>query len=137
MGNPYMESAFVAEQMEVWLDWFRNNHVDSYIDIIEKFIRLHPYYIPNGDDIGNRYRELSWNDYYGMRTLRDKLSDKGYESLDGESCFRLYSRIKICIGHEYSEINGLVGLFSRHSLWFERVYIFTLGRSIMVQRGIN
>ena len=36
MGNPVWK-AFVAEQMEVWLDWFRNNHVDSYIDIIEKF----------------------------------------------------------------------------------------------------
>ncbi len=132
MGNPVWK-AFVAEQMEVWLDWFRNNHVDSYIDIVEKFIRLHPYYIPNGDDMetdtGTLLQRLLWNEDFA-----NKLSDKGMKVWMASPVSDFIEEISL-YRNEYQEINGLVGLFSRHSLWFERVYLH-LRRSIMIQRKI-
>ena len=118
MGNPVWK-AFVAEQMEGWLDWFRNNHVDSYIDIVAKFIRLHPYYIPNGDDMetdtGTLLQRLLWNEDFA-----NKLSDKGMKVWMASPVSDFIEELSL-YRNEYTEINGLVGIFSRHSLWFERV----------------
>ena len=38
--------------------------------------------------------------------------------------------------HEYAEINRLAGMFSRHSLWFERVYAH-MRKVILTNRGIQ
>lgn len=132
MGNPVWK-AFVAEQMEVWLDWFRNNHVDSYIDMVEKFIRLHPYYIPNQNDMdtdmGNLIHRLLWNEAFV-----EKLSDKGLQVWMASPVIDFIEEMSV-YQNNYAEIKKLVGLFVRHSLWFERVYIH-LRNSIMAERGI-
>ncbi len=133
MSHPIWK-VFVAEQMEAWLEFFRNNHVESYIDMVEKFIRLHPYYIPDkhdlGTDSGNLVERLLWNENFA-----DKLSDKGMKVWVASPLSDFIEEVGL-YKHEYSEINDLVGLFSRHSIWFERVYIH-MRNEIMVERGIN
>ena len=121
MANPIWR-AFIAEQMESWIDFFRNNHTDSYVDMIEKFIRLHPYYIPNNTDLesdsGNLVHRLLWN-----RQFKDKLSDKGLQVWAASPFSDFIEELSI-YEHEYREIRTLVKMFSRHSLWFERVYAY-------------
>ena len=36
---------YVAEQMPNWLEWFRNIHLKSYVELADKFIQLNPYYV--------------------------------------------------------------------------------------------
>ena len=102
--------------------------------MVEKFIRLHPYYIPDendlGTDKGNLVERLLWNENFA-----DKLSDKGMKVWMASPVSDFIDEIDF-YKHDYSEINDLVGLFSRHSLWFERVYIH-MRNAIMVERGIN
>jgi len=132
VGNPIWR-AFVAEQMESWIDFFRNNHVESYIDLVEKFIRLHPYYIPDFNDIrsdeSNILYRLLWNSGFN-----DKLSDKGL-LVWASSPFSEFIEELAVYQYEYKEINFLVGMFSRHSLWFERVYSY-IRKGIKESRGL-
>jgi hypothetical protein len=133
MGNPVWK-VFVAEQMEIWLDFFRNNHVESYIDMVEKFIRLHPYYIPDendlGTDTGNLVKRLLWNENFAT-----KLSDKGLMVWMASPVSDFIEELGV-YRHEYSEINRLAGMFSRHSLWFERVYTH-MRKVILTDRGLQ
>jgi hypothetical protein len=133
MSNPIWR-AFVAQQMKVWLDFFRNHHVDSYIDMMEKFIRLHPYYIPNAEDLGtdsgNLIRRMLWN-----QDFNDKLSDKGLQ-VWAASPFSEFIEELTVYNHEYQEITALTAMFSRHSLWFERIYAH-LRRKIIDNRDFS
>ena len=33
--------------LPTWLNWFVNNHIQSHIQLLEKFIRANPYYVPD------------------------------------------------------------------------------------------
>ena len=35
---------YVSEQMLDWLNWLRNIHLKSYLDLSQRFIELNPYY---------------------------------------------------------------------------------------------
>ena len=37
---------YVSEQMLDWLNWLRNIHLKSYLDLSQRFIELNPYYVP-------------------------------------------------------------------------------------------
>ena len=75
MSNPVWR-AFVAHRMEDWLDFFNNNHIESYIRMIEQFIRLNPYFVPTDSDMqtdsANLLNKLLWNDEFN-----ESLSKKG------------------------------------------------------------
>ena len=119
MANPVWR-AFVANQMEVWLDFFKNHHIESYIEMIEKFIRLNPYYVLNPTDIqsdsaGLLYK-LLWND-----SFNDSLSEKGMKVWVASPFTDFIDELKV-YQSDYREIALLVMLFSRHTLWFERLY---------------
>lgn len=119
MTNPVWR-AFVTEQMEVWLDFFRNNHLESYIRMVEQFIRLNPYYVPSVDDVSkdssNLLRTLLWNE-----SFNESLSEKGMRVWLSSPFLDFIEELRI-YRDSYVEINRLIRLFTRHNLWFERVY---------------
>ena len=41
MGNPVWR-LFIAEQAEEWLEWLKNIHLNSYREMIQRFIYLNP-----------------------------------------------------------------------------------------------
>ena len=43
MGNPVWR-LFIAEQAEEWLEWLKNIHLNSYREMIQRFIYLNPNY---------------------------------------------------------------------------------------------
>jgi hypothetical protein len=129
MGNPVWR-AFVAEQMEVWLEFFRNNHVESYIRMVEQFIRLNPYYVPSEQDMAtdssNLLRTLLWNE-----SFNESLSEKGMRVWLSSPFVDFIEELSI-YRDSYPEIKLLIILFTRHNLWFERVYGYV--KRMMVQR---
>jgi|DEB0MinimDraft_3_1074331.scaffolds.fasta_scaffold01795_2 hypothetical protein len=129
MANPVWR-AFVATQMEVWIDFFNNHHIESYIQMIERFIRLNPYYVPNQNDIesdsaGLLYK-LLWNE-----TFNESLSEKGMRVWVASPFTDFIEELKV-YQTDYREIALLVVLFSRHILWFERLYAHM--RRMMIER---
>ena len=48
MGNPVWK-VFVNKQMPIWLEWFANIHLKSYLEMCERFILAYPYYVPKKD----------------------------------------------------------------------------------------
>ena len=41
---------YCSNRMEDWLSWARKVHIRSYIELTERFIDLHPHYIPSGKE---------------------------------------------------------------------------------------
>ena len=129
MSNPVWR-AFVAHRMKDWLEFFNNNHIESYIRMIEQFIRLNPYYIPTSTDMqtdsANLINKLLWNDEFN-----ESLSKKGMMVWVASPFTDFVEELKI-YQNDYKEFAYLVALFTRHTLWFERIYAYL--RKMMVEK---
>ena len=129
MSNPVWR-AFVAHRMEDWLDFFNNNHIESYIRMIEQFIRLNPYFVPTDNDMqtdsANLLNKLLWNDEFN-----ESLSKKGMMVWVASPFTDFIEELKI-YQNDYKEFAYLVALFTRHILWFERIYAYL--RKMMIER---
>ena len=41
---------YVINKMPYWIEWFKNNHFQSYIEMLHRFIITNPYYLPKDND---------------------------------------------------------------------------------------
>ena len=115
-------ATFCGRKIEEWLEWVRNIQIDSYIELSERFIALHPHYVPNDSDLGTASGQTF------ERLMIDKdfissLSDRGLLvwANSGVADFVLaldtYSEISV-------EIRRITRFFAKHLSWFERVYAY-------------
>lgn len=110
---------FCYDQMEVWLDWLRNIHIQSYIELSEKFMDLNPYYVPIDDeDTAPIFSKLMVN-----AAFIDSLSDVGVK-VWAESEFTDFIIALYPYSLRYREIRQVVQLFEQNLEWFQRVYRF-------------
>ena len=49
MGNLVWRK-YVINKMPYWVEWFKNNHFQSYIEMLHRFIIANPYYLPKDND---------------------------------------------------------------------------------------
>ena len=49
MGNLVWRK-YVLNKMPYWVEWFKNNHFQSYIEMLHRFIITNPYYLPKDND---------------------------------------------------------------------------------------
>lgn len=123
--NPVWAS-FVSEQMEEWLEWLRNIHINSYLELSERFMALHPYYIPTESDSPAPLFEKLMVNFDFINSLSDKgaLVWANSNFLDFVDALRPYGRI-------YPEIRMVVDFFDQYILWFKRVYQFLRANLIL------
>ena len=110
---------FCSDQMEVWLEWLRNIHIQSYMELSEKFMDLNPYYVPIDDeDTTPTFSKLMVNEAF-----IDSLSDVGVK-VWAESDFTDFIIALYPYSLRYREMRQVVQLFEQNLEWFQRVYRF-------------
>ena len=123
MGNPVWR-LFIAEQAEEWLEWLKNIHLNSYREMIQRFIYLNPNYVPGSrptvetGEISNLFSKLMVNEEFILR-----LSDTGivvwmnsniHDFLDELRPYSVPSK-------EFKTVHDLI---STNDFWFHRQFQF-------------
>ena len=123
MGNPVWR-LFIAEQAEDWLVWLKNIHLPTYRELTERFIFLHPQYVPGflpyeeSYEVSNLFNRLMVNPEFIL-----KLSDTGiivwmnsdiHDFLDELKPYSIVSK----------EFRLLYNLIDRYDEWFHRQFQF-------------
>ncbi len=110
---------YTTLHMEDWLRWMRGVHLRSYVELTERFIDLHPHYIPTGKE-----ENLSLLDNLLMdREFIESLSDTGIK-VWADSTLIDFVRVLELYSSRYSEIAMVVNLFKRQIQWLDRLYRF-------------
>jgi len=115
-------SHYCALQMEDWLTWLRSVHLQSYIELLTRFIIAHPFYTPSETDLSDETHDL----FYRLVANRDfilSLSDKGLSVWANAS----FSDFLDCLepyGTRYRDIRNLCDFLRQHETWFNRQYAF-------------
>ena len=128
--NPVWDR-FCALQMESWIEWLRNIHLNSYFELGERFIHLNPYFYPESKD--NEHIVPTFEKLMVNRDFLDSLSDKGIlvwansNFADFILSLKPYSRL-------YPEISHVINFFETHIVWFTRVYQFLRADLVMQLR---
>ena len=119
MGNPVWER-YVYEQMPSWMDWLKNNHLKSHVELMSRFIITHPYYIP--DETPNEKKDLFINMIFNKEYI-EKLTDKGI-SVWYYSSFSDFLEALKPYAENYKDFELIMGQFTKYLWWYSRVYTF-------------
>lgn len=123
---------YCANQMESWLTWLRSVHLQSYLELIERFIIAHPFYTPSEADLSAENNEL-FNRLVANRDFIMSLSDKGL-SVWANSDFSDFLDSLEPYGSRYRDIRHLCDFLRLHERWFIRQYQFMRADIIMFLR---
>ncbi len=123
MGNPVWR-LFIAEQAEEWLEWLKNIHLNSYQEMIQRFIYLNPHYLPGSrpnietTDISSLFTRLMLN-----REFILKLSDTGIVVWMNSNIHDFLDELKpySIVSKEFKVFHDLI---SRNDFWFHRQFQF-------------
>ena len=123
MGNPVWR-LFIAEQAEEWLEWLKNIHLNSYREMIQRFIYLNPNYVPGSSptvetgEISNLFSKLMVNEEFILR-----LSDTGIVVWMNSNIHDFLDELR-----PYSvpskEFKTVYDLISNNDFWFHRQFQF-------------
>tara|TARA_B100002019_G_scaffold273512_1_gene269657 strand:+ start:1007 stop:1426 length:420 start_codon:yes stop_codon:yes gene_type:complete len=123
MGNPVWR-LFIAEQAEEWLEWLKNIHLNSYREMIQRFIYLNPNYVPGSSptvetgEISNLFSKLMVNEEFILR-----LSDTGIVVWMNSNIHDFLDELR-----PYSvpskEFKTVYDLISTNDFWFHRQFQF-------------
>lgn len=115
---------FVATQLPVWLEWFKNHHVPSHVDMIQKFIITHPYFILQSNEVEKYAADNEFLDTLMMnKEFLESLSDKGCEVWYNSTFSDFVNEIRP-YQDVYREFRYIIKLFDKYTWWFERVYLY-------------
>ena len=120
--------------MESWLDWIRNIHLRSHLELFERFIELNPHFVPSQNERKSEVKlveKLMWNPEY-----INSLSDKGLQVWVSSSFADFIDELRI-YGERFSEISKIADFLDSHIAWFERVYAFVRADIIQYLRNLN
>tara|TARA_R110001592_G_scaffold139897_2_gene360374 strand:- start:15277 stop:15696 length:420 start_codon:yes stop_codon:yes gene_type:complete len=123
MGNPVWR-LFIAEQAEEWLEWLKNIHLNSYQEMIQRFIYFNPHYLPGSrpnmetTDISGLFTRLMLN-----REFILKLSDTGIVVWMNSNIHDFLDELKpySIVSKEFKVFHDLI---SRNDFWFNRQFQF-------------
>ncbi len=123
---------FCSHKMEDWLSWLRTVHINSYLELTERFIATHPYFVPSEthfDDTQNQLFQKLIVDWDFINSLSDKglLVWANSNFLDFIEALEPY-------GIKYPDIRRLTTFLRLHLEWFTRVYQFTRADLILELR---
>jgi|TARA_R110001632_G_scaffold14697_1_gene49222 hypothetical protein len=107
--------------MADWLQWCRNVHLPSHIDVMSRFIALNPGYIPtrNGKNTDIALvKDMLWDESFLLR-----LSDKGLKVWANGTVGELIDEMRP-YGFKFPEITIVCDFMDSHLTWFERLYAF-------------
>ena len=119
---------FVSSMLPSWLEWIANHSVKSHVELSQRFILSHPYYIPPSkfihiaepkDDIYDLMNQL----FLGKDFL-ESLTDKGAEVWYYSSFEDFVNELRV-LEPRFTDISLFVRLYDKFSWWFERVYSYT------------
>ena len=119
LTNPVW-AKYVAEQIPNWLEWFRNIHLKSYLELGDKFIGLNPYYVPTDD--GSEAVEL-FDEMIINHEFFNTVTDAGVR-VWANSGFTDFVEALELYAHRYPEIRLVSKMFTRNLTWFKRLYQF-------------
>jgi hypothetical protein len=120
LSNPIWRR-YAAEKMADWLQWCRNVHLPSHIDVMSRFIALNPGYIPtrNGKNTDIALvKDMLWDESFLLR-----LSDKGLKVWANGTVGELIDEMRP-YGFKFPEITIVCDFMDSHLTWFERLYAF-------------
>jgi hypothetical protein len=123
---------YCANHMEGWLMWTRGVHLQSYLELMERFILSHPFYTPNEADFSEETNDL-FNRLIANREFIISLSDKGL-SVWANSGFSDFLDALEPYGSRYRDIRHLSDFLRLHENWFRRLYQFFRADIIMYLR---
>jgi len=133
MPNPVWRH-YVANHMESWLDWIKNIHLRSHLELFERFIELNPHFVPSqheGKTEVKLVEKLMWNPEY-----INSLSDKGLQVWVASSFADFIDELRV-YGQRFSEISKISDFLDSNLAWFERVYAFVRADIIQYLRDLN
>ena len=108
---------FCQVQIEGWLDWITSIHVNSYLEMADRFIAINPFYVPNTEeDRTPLFDQLMVNEEF-----LSSLSDTGL-SVWANSSFRDF--LVALQPARDKQLQYVIDFFETHVAWFSRVYQF-------------
>jgi len=118
MGNPVWK-VFISNQVPIWLEWFSNIHLKSYLEMSERFIMAYPYYTPNKEDDFDKkglFEKLMIDEKF-----IDSLSDKGvFVWFNSDFYDFIDELIPYC--EEFDEIDKIRSFFIKYDWWFNKLH---------------
>ena len=118
MLNPIWKK-YVSLQMPIWLEWMANNPVISHIEMLQRFILTHPYYVPNFDE-DNETKEIL-TQIFNNQDFINSLSDKGI-NMWYHSNIKEFAEVLGDYGLKYPDLQLVIKLLEQYEWWFERTY---------------
>ena len=82
---------FCTVQIDDWLDWITSIHVNSYLEMAERFIALNPFYVPDTEE--DIFDQLMINEDF-----LSSLSDTGFHGHNLVKELRFYGRLHFLFG---------------------------------------
>jgi hypothetical protein len=110
---------YCSNRMEDWLSWARKVHIRSYVELTERFMDLHPHYIPSGTESNLVILDKMLMD----RDFIESLTDTGIKVWADSNLIDFVRALDI-YSSRYPEIKVIVNLFKRRIQWLDRVYRF-------------
>ena len=113
----------IVKSIPKWLEWFANNHLQSHIHLLEKYLMANPYYIPNIKEIEsskNSVDEILITLVYDKDFL-DSLSNKGL-SVWYYSDFSDFLEAFRPFATKNKDLYLIYRSFNKNIWWFDRVY---------------
>ena len=113
---------YCANQVESWLAWLNTVHINSYLELTERFITTHPYFVPSSSNFDEAQQGL-FDKLIMDRDFINTLSEKGLSIwansnfVDFIACLEIY-------GVRYPDVRRLTNFMNLHLEWFTRVYQF-------------
>ena len=118
MANPIWKK-YVSLQMPIWLEWISNNPLVAHIEMLQRFILTHPYYIPNFKEDNQSTEILA--QIFNNQDFINSLSPKGIDIWYHSNINELIDSLKI-YKEKYPDINLIIELLIEYEWWFERTY---------------
>ena len=113
---------YCANQMQTWLEWLNTVHLNSYLELTERFIVTHPFFVPTNSNFTDTQQGL-FDKLVMDKSFISSLSDKGL-SIWANSNFVDFIETLEPYGSRYPDIRRLTNFMNLHLEWFTRVYQF-------------
>ncbi len=118
MLNPIWKK-YIALQMPTWLEWIANNPLISHIEMLQRFIITHPYYVPNFEE-DNQSTEILTN-IFNNADFINSLSPKGIDMWYHSTIIE-FKEVLMMYKNKYPDFNLVIDLLTKYEWWFERTY---------------
>ena len=101
----------------------------GYLELAERFIALHPHYLPNARTADSSYTDTFTNLMVDEEFMA-QVSDKGLLVWANSNFLDFLDALDVYTG-AYPEINVISRYFERHIQWFNRLYAYLRAKLIL------